>query len=466
MSEAPAPAARAAWRDRDHTRGSLLASLAVLALPLLATSLATVGFQLVDLGFVSRLGEDATTAVIVANQSIRQLLFMFVMGASFGAQGLVARRIGERDVDGAERVTGQVVLIGAAFSLGVAVLGVAAPEAILRAMNVSDAVVAVGVSYVRWILLLNSGFVFVFLFNAVLNGAGDATTPLLITVVQTAVSLAAEWVLIFGAGPLPALGIDGVALGVAAGQLVGLALAARVLFRGASRVHLRRHHLRPDAAVIRRILALAWPPGLQMIGGFLVTVWFLRLAGEFGGRAQAAYSIGLRLSMVGPMLAFPLAGACATLVGQNLGAGDRGRAWRALGVGLAVHATLLWSLALALFAFRTPILAAFSDDPEVIRIGSELLAWQAGAFGFMGLYFVFFRALQGAGDVLVPMALSLGNSLLVTLPLGAWLAREGGGGLGPTGLFVASFAGAGVVTLATGAWVASGRWTHRARSRS
>jgi Na+-driven multidrug efflux pump len=211
---------------------------------------------------------------------------------------------------------------------------------------------------------------------------------------------------------------------------------------------------------VRRILRLAWPPAIQMIGGFLVTVFFLRLMGEFGEKAQAAYSIGLRLSMLGPMLAFPLAGACATLVGQNLGAGKPRRAWSALGVGLAVHAGLLWSAGLALYLFRGAILGAFSRDPEVIRIGSELLVYQAGAFGAWGLYFVFLRALQGAGDVVVPMALSLGCALGLTLPLGVWLSRARG--MGPTGVFTASLVGAVAVTVLTGAWLATGRWARRA----
>ncbi len=434
----------------------------MLAVPLLATSVAGVVFQVVDLFFVSALGEDATTAVVVTNQSIRQLLFMLVMGAGFGAQGLVSRHVGEGRPDAAEHVAGQLVLIGAAFAACVAVAGGLAAEPLLGAMNVSPRVLAVGVPYVRWVLLLNVGFVFAFLFNAILNGAGDSATPLVVTLVQTAVSLLAEWILIFGAGPVPGLGIQGAALGLAVGQAVALALALRVLFRGTSRVHLRAHHLRPDPAAIRRILSLAWPPGLQMIGGFLVTVLFLRLAGDFGEHAQAAYSIGLRLSMAGPMLAFPLAGACATLVGQALGAGDVARAWRALRAGLLVHLTVLWSVAAVFALCGGSIVSLFSDEPEVVRIGRELLLFQAGTFVFWGFYFVFFRSLQGAGDVVLPMFISIGTSLLFTLPLGGWLATDAGLGLGPRGLFIATLASAAVVTTVTGAWLATGRWTRRA----
>jgi len=423
----------------------------------LGTSLAGASFQLVDLAFVSRLGEDATTAVVVTNQSLRQAFFMIVMGASFGAQGLIARFVGEGRGDAADHAAGQLMLLGLAVASLAALVGVLAPRPLLAALNVSESVLEVGAPYVRSVFALSAGLVFVLFTSAILNGAGDATTPFLVAILQTPLALFAEWCFIFGNLGAPRLGIHGVAVGIAVGQIAAIALCARVLFRGTSRVHLRLHHLVPDPPLLRRLVGLSWPPAVQLLSGFLVTVFFIRLAGDFGATAQTAYSIGLRLGMLGPMLAFPIAGACATLVGQNLGAGQLPRAWRALGVGLAVHAALLWSLAGLIFVFRVPIVAAFSDDPEVIRIGSELLAYQAGAFGFLAFYFVFLRTLQGAGDVRVPMLISLANALCVTLPLGVWLA--GPRGLGPTGIFAATLAGSVSVTLATGAWLATGSWT-------
>jgi putative MATE family efflux protein len=455
-------------RNRDHTRGSLFASLGALALPLIGSSLVGgVAFQLTDLKLVSGLGEDATAAVVITNHSWRQVLFMLVMGASFGAQGLISRCIGRGDREAADHVAGQVVALGAMLSLAVGIAGVVYARQMLAAMNVSPEVLGIGTPYVRLVFSLNWCFVFLFLANAILNGAGDNLTPMLILMLQVPVALGAEWCLIYGRLGLPPLGVRGVVLGLAAAQVISLAIYTRVFFGGTSRIHLRLSHLIPDPTVMRRILALSWPPAIMMLGNFLVTVFFIRLMGDFGSKAQAAYSIGLRLGMMGPILSFPVAGACATLVGQNLGSGNIPRAWRSLGVGLVSHVSLLWSAALVLFLFRVPLLETFADDAEVIRIGSELLVYQAGSFAMLGFYFVFFRALQGAGDVLVPMLLSLGTSLLVTLPLGIWLSAKPG--YGPTGIFMASFVGAVVATLLTGFWIGTGRWTTarmRARDRA
>ncbi len=448
------------WLHRDHTRGSLVKSMGLLSLPLIASNVVGgVAFQLVDLGFISRLGEDAVTAIIVTNQSLRQVLFMLIMGFSFGTQALIARAVGAGVPDEADHVAGQVVVLGLGVSMVFAVLGVWLAPELLAAMKVSPAALEVGTPYVRLTFALNFGFVFLFLFSAVLNGAGDATTPLLVVVVQTAVSLLAEWLLIFGHWGFPELGVRGVAIGVACGQAVAGALALSMLFQGASRVHLRLRHLRPDPAILGRILRLSWPPALQLLSAFMINVIFIRLMGEISAQSQTAFSIGLRISMMGPMLAFPLAGATATLVGQNLGAGRVDRAWRSIGLGLAVNIALLWTAGGGMALFRREIMEMLASDPEVIAIGSEMLLFQAAAFGIWAFYFVFFRSLQGAGSVAVPMLASIFTSLCVALPTGILLS--GPLGWGHTGIFAATVVASATNTLITGTWLATGRWAHR-----
>jgi Na+-driven multidrug efflux pump len=133
-------------------------------------------------------------------------------------------------------------------------------------------------------------------------------------------------------------------------------------------------------------------------------------------------------------------------------------------VVLVVHGSVMLGFALAVGCFREPILALVSDDPEVQRVGAEYLLYTAGVFAMWAFYFVFLRALQGAGDVLVPMLISLANLFIVTLPLAWALAR--GFGLGPTGIWIANLAGSVFVTLATGAWLATGHWALRTPLRA
>jgi putative MATE family efflux protein len=449
-----------AWRNRDHTRGRIAVSLLVLALPGLASSMSAVVFQLTDLTFISRLGDAPMAAVVIVNQTLRQTFFMLLMGGGFGTQALIAGAVGAGRIDRAERIAAQAIALGAVISLALMLVGGLFPELLFSLPGPDPAFYEYGVPYVRLVFLLNFGVVGVLFFNSILTGAGDTTTPLFVMLFQTAVALSAEWVLIFGHLGAPALGVRGVALGIATGQIAAMVVGLSVLFSGRARVHLRWRHLVPDPAVLGRIARLSWPPALQMVGVVATTFAFLRLAGDFGESVQAAYAIGLRLGMIAPIVCFPLAGACATVVGQTLGAGNVPRAWRTLGVGLLVHGAVMMTFAATLQLFRSEILALFTSDPDVIRVGSEYLWYLSLSFMLWAFYFVFMRSLQGAGDFLVPMAISLGTTFLVTLPLAWALARHTS--LGPTGIWRAQLVGSLLLTTATAVWVATGRWTRRA----
>jgi putative MATE family efflux protein len=448
------------WRNRDHTRGSLALSLLVLALPSLATSLAGVALQLTELTFISRLGEAPMASVVIVNQTLRQTFFMLLMGASFGTQALIAGAVGSGKIERAEHIAGQAITLGLAVSFVLMVVGTSFPEFLFSLPGPEPAFYEYGVPYLRLVFLLNFGVMGTFFFGAILSGAGDTTTPLFVMLFQSAVAIFAEWVLIFGNLGAPALGVEGVAIGVAVGQIGAMAIGLAVLFGGRARVHLRRRHMLPDPAVMRQIIRLSWPPAIQMIGGVATTFVFLRIAGGFGESVQAAYAIGLRLGMIAPMVCFPLAGACATLVGQALGAGNVDRAWRAMGTGLAVHATIMFSFAAAFGFYPVEIVALFSSDPEVIRVGSEYLGWLSWSVLLWAFYFIFMRSLQGAGDFVVPMAISLVTAFCVSLPL-AWLLAYYTD-LAETGLWIAQLASSAVLTIGTGIRVASGRWTRRA----
>lgn len=461
--DARAPGRGLAWRNRDHTRGSLALSLLVLALPSLATSLSSVVFQLTDLTFISWLGDAPMAAVVIVNQSLRQTYFLVLMGGSLGTQALIARAVGAGDVERAEHIAGQAIALGAVISFFLMIVGGCFPDFLFSLPGPDPSFREYGVPYVRLVFLLNFGLVGSLFFNSILSGAGDTTTPLLVMLLQSSMAICGEWVLIFGHLGAPALGVRGVALGVATGQITAMAVGLGVLFSGRARVHLRRRHLRPDPAVLGRLVRLSWPPALQMAGGVVATFAFLRLAGGFGEAVQTAYAIGLRLGMLGPVICFPLASACATIVGQTLGAHDVPRAWRTVRVGLLVHGAVMLSLAAVLFFFREGILANFSKDPDVIREGGVYLRFLACNFALWAFYFPVLRSLQGAGDFLAPMAISLGSTLFVAIPLAWALSRHTG--LGASGIWTAQVASSLLMTTGTALWLATGRWTRRAAAR-
>ena len=167
------------------------------------------------------------------------------------------------------------------------------------------------------------------------------------------------------------------------------------------------------------------------------------------------------LAMLVIMVAFPIANACATLVGQNLGAGNLPRAWRTIFVSAGVSAALLWPAALALFLYRAPLVSLFTSDPEVAAMAVEYLGYSSVILLFYGFYFIAFRTLQAAGDMRSPMLISVACATLLGAPLGYYLATQTE--VGSSGMWLANFTYAIVNCLITVAWLATGRWQRRHR---
>jgi MATE family multidrug resistance protein len=129
-------------------------------------------------------------------------------------------------------------------------------------------------------------------------------------------------------------------------------------------------------------------------------------------------------------------------------------------VGLVVHGSVMLSLAIFLFFFRIEILETFSKDPDVVRAGGVYLRFLACTFVLWAFYFPALRSLQGAGDFLAPMGISLGSTFFVAIPLAWGLSQYSE--LGATGIWTAQVVAGLLMTTGTGLWLATGRWTRRA----
>jgi putative MATE family efflux protein len=461
MARAPASRSTGSWwgrlRHHDPARDGLVRGVVALSVPSIAQSVLAFGsYQLGDLYLTGQLGPAAIAAAGATNQTLRQVVFLVLMGLGTAAQMLVARLVGAGRHADAEHVAGQVLLVGAGLWLVTAAVGLGLAEPMVRLVARDPEVISLGADFVRIAFPFVATAVFSQLATAVLLGAGDSYTPMLASFVTTPLALGFEWLFAFGHFGLPALGMSGIALGGGLGGLAGSLLLARALLRGEGRVHLELAALRPDPAALRQVLRFSWQPSLHMVARTGITFFFMALAGRLGGDVQAAYTIGQRVEMLAFMVAFPIANACATLVGQNLGAGSVPRAWRAIWISAAAEVTLMWPAAGLLYFGRHWLVRAFTADPAVAELAADYLAYSSLLLFFSGLYFVAFRSLQAAGDMSSPMIISLILAGGLGIPLALVLTQSTE--LGATGMWIANLAYGVCNTLAMVAWLLTGRW--------
>lgn len=403
--------------------GDLRTTLLHLALPVLLEQFLSFCIGLYDTFLAGHLPPDisdvATGAVgIGAYVSwLATLLFSFV---SAGTTALVARAQGRADVTEANQVANRSFGLG--LIIGLAFAACVLPLARLVASFVLSDPEAVGIT-ARYLRLDSIGLIFSslsYMGAAALRGSGNMRTPMLIFAVVAVMNVAASTLLVFGLGPVPGLGIDGIVLGTVIARVTGGTLMFAMFVRGVSGLRFDLAEVRLTDGTARRILAIGIPAaldGLVMWAGHYV---FLKMIGGFGPTAFAAHIIGIRVEALTYLPSVAWAAAAATVIGQSLGAGRHERARRA-GHEAVLQCGLLGLVITAVFFFGAePIYRAMHNSADVIAAGVP-------PFRMLALFqlplvaaIVYAGGLRGAGDTRVPMWITLFSTIVVRLPL-AWV---------------------------------------------
>ncbi len=408
----------------------------LLAAPVVISKLSFTAMGLVDTAMVGRLGATAQGAVGLAHTWIFTLA---VLG--LGLLGVVNTFVSQHHGAGQPRECGRIlgqgvrvaVLVGGAT---LALLYLSTP--LFHLVGLGPAVADLASVYMACRLIGFPGVFGYWVYNGFLEGLGRTRTPMIIALVANGVNILLDWLLIFGPGPFPAMGVAGAGLATALSNLFMLAAFVIVVHapKGdyARSFGARRVHEPLDLELTTRMLRVGLPMGVQFfmeVGAYMVFTIFI---GWVGAAALAANQVTLRLMSISFMSTWGIGIAATTLVGRHLGEGRPDVAaaagQRTLTLGLLTTA----GCAVAFVVLARPLASLFSTDPEVIRIAVLLLPVAAAYQIFDGVNMVSYGALRGAGDTRWPMwavaAMSWGVGIplvyALTLPLGlgvfgAWL---------------------------------------------
>lgn len=285
---------------------------------------------------------------------------------------------------------------------------------------------------------------------ACLVGAGDTRTGMSVLGGVAVLNVPLTGLFFFGAGPVPALGFPGIALGTALAHTAGGLAVLALLARGHSGLRLRWRLLRPDFPLLYRLLRVGVPAGTDSISRAAGQLWFLKIVNSLDDAARAAHGIAIHLEALSYQSGEAFATATMTLVGQNLGAGQPSRASRSGWVGFFAGGTVMAGMGVVFFVLARPLFTLFCPSPEqqpVIQDGVPVLRLVAFAQPALACCNIFTAALRGAGDTRVPVLISWLGFFLVRIPL-AYLLTLTRVDLGPLG----SVPGAGLGLF--GAWLA------------
>jgi putative MATE family efflux protein len=446
--------ALAGAHGRDFTEGPIGRAIFILAVPMVLEMMMESIFVVVDVFVVAHLGADAV-ATVGLTESFMTILYTLAMGLSIGAGAMIARRIGEKDPEGAAHTAAQVVLFGLVLSLLIGLLGALFAPQLLTIMGASPGVLR-NVSFTRVMLGGNASVVLLFLINSVFRSSGDAATAMRTLWLANAINIVLGPALVFGWGPLPQLGVVGAAIGTTIGRGTGVLFAISRLRKRESRVRIHAHHFQLDLALIGRVIKLSAAATFQVFVGMASWIGLVRIIASFGSAALAGYTIGIRVVMFALLPSFGMSNAAATMVGQALGAKKPERAEAAVWKTARYNAVFLALIGLAFVLFAKQIVGGFTSDPDVARYGVTALRTVAYGFVFYAYGMVIGNSFNGAGDTRTPTWINLFVFWALEIPL-AWLLSHQTG-LGASGVFIAMTVAFSTLAVVSAVVFRKGRW--------
>ncbi|MBL7742289.1 MAG: MATE family efflux transporter [Chitinophagaceae bacterium] len=444
--------------EHDYTQGSIRQAIVLLAIPMiLELSLESV-FAVVDIYFVSHLpnSKNAIATVGLTEFSIT-IVYSLAIGLSTAATAVVARRIGEKNPDAAAHAGMQSLLIALISSVLFGVLGILYAEEILRFMGAAPDVVKEGAAFTRIMLGGSIVIIMLFLINGIFRGAGDAAMAMRSLWIASLLNIILCPLLIYGYGPFPELGLKGAAIATTIGRGTGVLYQCYHLFKGKGTIKVRSVHFKWDLPVIKTLFDVGWPATLQFIiqsGSWIVVG---RLVAETGSTdGVAGYQVAIRNIVFFILPAWGLSNAAATLVGQNLGAKEPGRAERSALLTMKYNAIFMAGVMLLFLFFSSPIISIFTKEPEVHRYGVLSLQIIGAGYIFYGIGMVMIQSLNGAGDTKTPTWINFVGFWLFQIPLAYILAK--GFDLGPVGAFIAIPVAETAIAIAAYIVFKKGKW--------
>lgn len=404
----------------DMTQGSLLGILLRVALPITLTHLSQSSFELVNAFWVGRLGEGAIAAV-AASGPLFSVLISLGSGLSTAGAVLIAQNAGARLFHVLDHVTAQTLLMVASMATLFALIGEGFSSPLLRLIGVEPAVHDLAEHYlhIRYVAMVPM-FCFMAI-QAMLQAVGEVRFAMLLQLGAIVCNILLDPLLIFGFGPVPALGVGGAALATVLVQTGALVVALRHLLSGRSALHLRVHDFRPDLRHLRRATALGVPACIEQGIRTFSSLLLMSLAAGFGTLALAAYGVGTRLLYLwfSPMIGLSI--ATAAVVGQNIGAGLEARARAAARMSAWLGFLALTAVGLVLMPFVPWIMRTLAPGQEAVIAEASRFAWIFLPFlGVMAVPQALLGAFRGAGSTTQSMTISIITQWGFQMP-SAWI---------------------------------------------
>ncbi len=393
-------------KQLDMLHGPIWSKLPRFALPVAATAILEQLFNASDVAVVGNFTGEARTAAVAAvgaNSPIIGLIVNLFIGIALGTNVVIAHAVGQGEKDVVQKAVHTSVLVSVIGGILVALLGELAAAPLLRLLNVPDDVFPLALLYLRIYL---AGMPVILLYNfeaAIFRSVGETKVPLLALASSGVLNVALN---LFFVAVLH-MTVNGVAIATVISNAVSAAILYRRLRRSQAQILLEPKRLRIDAEVLKRILRIGLPAGIQSSVFALSNIVIQSAINSLGTVVMAASSAAFNIEIITYDILNSFSQACTTFVGQNFGAGELRRCKKTLALCLIEGGVLLAAGIALILCFGRSLLAIFNSDPAVVATGYIRLMLIMVSHAFSLLYEVMSGYLRGFGISLAPALLTM-----------------------------------------------------------
>ncbi len=410
--------------------GRLLLSM---SLPIMVSMLVQALYNVVDSIFVSKISEDALTAVSMAFP-FQNLMISVAVGTGVGINALLSRSLGEKNFAQANKAAGNGILLALLSALVFMVVGVLAAGPFFAAQDATAEIKEMGVTYLTICSALCVGVFVSITFERLLQATGNTVYTLFTQGIGAVINIIFDPLLIFGIGPFPEMGVAGAAVATVLGQMVGAALGIFFHLRVNKELHVTPADLKPDGYVIGRIYAVGVPSIIMGSIGSFMTFAMNKILNTFTSTAVAVFGVYFKVQSFIFMPVFGLNNGMVPIVSYNYGARNKKRLMDTVKLAVLFAVVIMLVGFLVMQLFPETILTWFESEQDALEAGGQAAMMTIGvpalrtisySFIFAGFCVVAGSVFQALGHGVMSMMVSIIRQLVVLLPV-AWLLSLSG----------------------------------------
>lgn len=395
-----------------------------MSVPLIVSMLVQALYNIVDSIFVSWICEDALTAVSLV-APVQNLMIAVASGTGVGVNALISRKLGQKKTDEANEVANNGIFLSICSYVVFLILGLSCSRAFMLLQTDIETIVDYGTTYMTIVMALSIGMFGQTMIERLLQSTGRTVFPMITQMTGAIINIIFDWLLIFGIGPFPELGVAGAAYATIFGQCVAMVLG--VIFNGKynKEIRLSIRMMRPRGAHIKEIYRIGIPSIIMVSIGSVMTFGMNKILMGFTSTATAVFGAYFKLQGLVFMPLFGMNSAVIPIVGYNYGAGNKQRIRQAYRIGCIYGCIFMWVGFAAFQLIPEQLLTFFNASENMMDIGVQALRIASIIFLFAGVSVVSGGVFQGAGKSMYSMVVSFIRQLIVLLPAAFILSRFG-----------------------------------------